>query len=70
MKAISPEKWGVLARRSSSSQFGGATAWCTDSIDPTGLLLFDTEEEAIAKATAYNARTVSPNVSFVAARYE
>jgi hypothetical protein len=64
------ERWGVLARRSSSSQFGAATAWCKDETSPTGLLLFDTHEKAATMAEHYNSRTVSPNVSYVAARYE
>jgi len=62
-----PERWGVLARRSSGSQFGAATAWLKSN---GAILLFSTWSEAIACAADYNARSVSPNVSYVAARYE
>ncbi len=61
-----PERWGVLARRLNASQFGGATAWCHDK---GGTLLFATKDEALRQAADYNARTVSPNVSYVAARF-
>jgi hypothetical protein len=61
-----PEQWGVLARRLHSSQLGGATAWCKGK---DGLLLFATEEEARRKADEYNAKTVSRNISYLAARY-
>jgi len=64
-----PERWGVLARRSSSSQLGGATAWCSDQTMPSGLLLFDTRDKAAIMAEHFNARSVSPNVSYLAARY-
>src|SRR5262245_31751524 len=64
--SAAPEKWGVLARRSSGSVCGAATAWCKDGTSPTGLLLFDSHEKARTMAEHYNARTVSPNVSYVA----
>jgi hypothetical protein len=65
-----PEQWGILARRSSSSVCGAATAWCKDGTSPTGLLMFDTHEKARIMAEHYNARTLSPNISYVAARYQ
>jgi hypothetical protein len=66
----STQLWGVLARRSSGSVCGAATAWCKDQTNPTGLLLFDTHEKALIMAEHYNSRSVSPNVSYTAAKYE
>lgn len=67
MTETSSEQWGVLARRSSNSRLGGATAWCQSS--KHGLLLFQTLEEAQRTADEFNKNTRSLNVSYVAARY-
>jgi hypothetical protein len=65
------ERWGVLACRLNASHLGGATAWCwgRDRDGRKRPLLFASHAEAIKRAEDYNARTVSPNVSYVAARY-
>jgi hypothetical protein len=67
MRSDTPKQWAILARRSSGSVFGAASAWCKSNGE---IMTFATHAEAAAKAADYNARTVSGNVSYVAARYE
>jgi hypothetical protein len=59
-------KYGVWATRS-GGMFGYAAAWAKDTDGNT--ILFDTLAEAEAKATEYNHRTSSLNVSYSARRY-
>lgn len=58
-----PGKYGVWAVRYATSVFGAAEAWAKEG----GVsLIFDTLEEAEAKAKAMNAATTTPNVRYFA----
>jgi hypothetical protein len=61
------ERWAILARRSSGSRLGAATAWCKENGE---VMLFDSHSAAYVVAESYNLNRLSPNISYVAARYE
>lgn len=59
-------KYGVLAKRSGLSKFGGAVAWARDH---GKVMVFDTFEAANEQAAKWNAQTRSPHVTFKAEPY-